>query len=444
MFLTDSQGKLIKELNTSFELSYSSICGKKISLKTLLDLRNKKDNGWIRFYPTSDSYGPDTDDTSLFYIALIKKDPIYFYEASQFINQYQGIQNHHGLVVTWPHRNKLQHEQEDYVVNLHFLWLSHLVGKKNETIENKLLAWLEQDNITTQYYHNENFILFSCQKALEDFMESEFKDKFKDLLRKKNKEIVKDYDQLCFPQGVFRHIGKDVFFHFFLSENNTVSNLISHQNLEEYYKVKKNLYGNINNEDDVLSSYNFKDSLFYKMGTIRLNQEGDIIKDPLCMFDTTIYTTINNNAFVTEKSLSIRLHLNRALVHLPTNIQNIIKNYWHYSANYIQENFHQQSPNSFFGIHTGKINIPKHKHYNVKSTFTFILSVGDETNNSQFIVGDDIINFPQNKFFALHFDGEKKTHEVVKNDNNTYFYFIFDLDFEKESLKNSFIVLPNF
>ena len=45
-------------------------------------LQLKKDNGWIRFYPNSNSYSPDTDDTVLFYIALIKKSLSYKSECS--------------------------------------------------------------------------------------------------------------------------------------------------------------------------------------------------------------------------------------------------------------------------------------------------------------------------------------------------------------------------
>lgn len=250
MYLKDSNQNLIKQIPTSFELSYQSICDNNVDLNILLNLRNKKDKGWIKFYYLDyvNSYSPDLDDTALFYIALIKKNKKKFMsQALKIIDSCKFLRTPSGLMPTWPKRNPLSKEQQDFVVNLHYLWLCHLVGIREEEIEKALLKWLKLESLTTLYYHNEIFIIFSCIKASQDFIDGKFKKKFIFLIKKKinnNKIVVPtQFKDLNFHNGIFRHIEKEVYFHLFKeapkSEIKNITNLVDKLEIEEYYKNKQ-------------------------------------------------------------------------------------------------------------------------------------------------------------------------------------------------------------
>lgn len=449
MYLTDKNGCFIKEIETSFEYSYAAACGEDVSEQKMLSLRHPKDRGWVRFYPTSDSYGPDLDDTALFYVGLLKKSDRYKNDAMVIVNACEGYRTRAGLVVTWPHREFESNEQDDFMVNLHYLWMSHLLGLRDARVEVALLKWLESDDLRTKYYHNETFILFSCLKASSDFLTGAFANRFKEATNRaiasRKLVIPETFSELIFEDGVFRHIGKEVFFHFSKPVARMDADASEDKDLDAYYLEKQRLYGDINNtyENDLLKNFDFKNSIFYKMGTIRFGKEGRVVEDEFSMFDTTFYTDIvSNNEYVNDHSLSVRVHLHRTLTHLPGEIEQILRSYWNYCVEYLDLKFGKRSPNSFMGFHIGAVDIPRHKHYNAKSTFTFVRTVGDDENDAHFVIGDERVDFPKDsKFFAIHIDGDYKAHEVIKKDNNVYIYFVFDFDVEPDARVNQFIAL---
>lgn len=433
MYLTNKDGQLIKRIDTSFEYTYAAACGVDIPEDKLLSLRHPKDRGWVRFYPERDAYGPDLDDTALFYVALLKHNARYINDAKAIITQCDDYRTRAGLVVTWPHRMTDRDEQEDFMVNLHYLWMCHLAGVRDARVEVALLQWLGGNDLRTKYYHNESFILFSCIKVCDDLIHGVFAEKFKfavgRAVEQRKLSIPNTFCELNFEQGVFRHVGKEVYFHFNEPRGNGMA---SSKELDEYYEGKQRLYGDINNQNEerVLGDFDFKNSTFYKLGTIRFGKEGRVVEDEFAMFDTTLYADIlNKNIYVNESSLSVRIHLHRALTHVPAEIEQIIRSYWNYCVEYLEVKFGKHSPNSFMGFHIGAVDIPRHKHYNAMSTFTFVRTIGSEPNNAHFIIGDERVDFPvDSKFFAIHIDGDYKAHEVIKHDNNTYIYFVFDFD----------------
>lgn len=469
MYLKDKNGHLIISLPTSFELSYASICGSNVPELELLSIPKVEDNGYIRFYykDYKTSYNPDIDDTCLFYLAILKKNKSEHFElAISILKSMQTLRTPSGLILTWPSRPATNPEQYDCVVNLHYLWLSHLLGVEDTVVQNHLLSWLQKTDITTSYYHNPEFILFSCSKACSDFLQGEFKNRFEFLLKEKLKTytIPTTFEDLKFLNGAFRHIGKDVFFHFFDYDCTTDGQcVLMPTELNSYYKVKeqkslesiKFLINNISpapkpitklsiNKEDlkILSSFDFHQSLFYKMGTLRFNKDSVVTQDSLCLFDSTIYSenVSQSNPFVSERSLSIRPHLSRVLAHLPPQIESIIRKYWSYCIEYTKTHY-SPSDNSFMGLQCKNINIPPHRHLGARSTLTFILTIGQEVNDAQFIIDKECLDYPSHPFMCLNFDGDDKEHWVHKKDNNTYIYFIFDLLEKKKTLQNKFICL---
>lgn len=454
MFITNKHGELIKEIETSFEYCYAAACGEDVSISKLLSLRHPRDCGWIRFYPDSDNYGPDTDDTALFYIALLtRKDTreLYKKEALSFVQSALKQKTSVGLIKTWPHRSESESGQEDFMVNLHFVWLLNLLNMFDEEIIDLLNTWLSSNKLATNYYHNETFILYSCLKVADSFNLDngrilKFKSQVAEAIERRNISIPNEFKELKFHDGVFRHLGKEVYFHFFKPVHTDVSmNLSNNDELDQYYSYKRGLYSGINRyiESTNFESFDFENSLFYKMGIQRVNKEGSVVQDQFAMFDTTRYSDFSlSNRYVNSKSLSLRVHLQRALVHLPDDLQALIRHYWTYALYHLDTKFQQSSPNSFMGLHLGAVDIPRHTHTGAGSTYTFVTVFGKEPNDAYFIIGDKRVDFPrESRFFCIHLDGEYAAHEVIKRDRNRYMYFVFDFDFKPDTNANQFIEL---
>lgn len=441
MYLKDINSNLIKEIITSFELSYESICNGNIAESKLLSILKPEDKGWVRFYfeDYQNSYLPDTDDTFLFYIALLKINYEKYREnALQIIKDCRSKRTPSGLVATWPQRSLERKEQTDSVVNLHFIWLCHILKIEEQSIENHLLNWLDYEDITTSYYHNERFILFSCLKAANDFNDSPFKSKFIEKVHKRinqrNLMIPSAFKDLIFEEGVFRHIGKNVFFHFFNLDNSISDNnlCVNEKEVDGYYQLKELTYNPKKNGQEQfkkIENYDFANSDFYNMGCLRMDN-GAVVKDKIALFDTTIYpeeSIIKINPFVKNNSLSIRPHLNRAMGLLPSDVQLVLRKYWNHAHEYVKT-AQYNVVNSFMMIQLSGVQVPEHKHKDIRSIITFVMVLGDDFIDADFVIEDEVLKFPQSKFFMISFAGYPKSHEVVKRDKNNYIYFVFDLD----------------
>jgi len=85
---------------------------------------------------------------------------------------------------------------------------------------------------------------------MQDFKEGTFKNDFTDLVNARIKKMknsmlsnCKSFKDLKFEQGLFRHIGRDVFFHFFKPASLNSKIELSLKELREYYR------GKITNQD---------------------------------------------------------------------------------------------------------------------------------------------------------------------------------------------------
>jgi len=210
-------------------------------------------------------------------------------------------------------------------------------------------------------------------------------------------------------------------------------------------ELQKTLLFNEQNLID-LKNFDFKNSTFFKMGLFRLDKSlNSPIQEKLAIYDSTLY----NRAHLAQcrasahESLSLRVHLARTLPLLPLPIAQGIHEMWSYFDQYIETHFGPVCINSFLLISLDEESIPRHRHHNTGSTFTFIVSLGKDPNNSHFVIGEESIAFAPAQVFAIYFDGQSKSHEVIKKDTNPYLYFIFDLSipYSGHSPQYQFIVM---
>ena len=180
---------------------------------------------------------------------------------------------------------------------------------------------------------------------------------------------------------------------------------------------------------------NFKDTKFYKMGSLFMINNKPLIDETICSFDATLYST-NKPLQYNQKRIKFHVHLCLYLSILEQEMPEMskfIQNMWD-ANNSLLEKLGAKPYHQFLLINHGKgIDTHSHGNYMPGGTLTCLAVLGNtDTKNSFFVFDESNIKIrypkPNSGFHFLAFEENLLHHtECLESDSNYYFHFINDL-----------------